>query len=38
MENKIPDIDVVFDAETIAERIEILAAEIAKNLPENLKK
>ena len=36
MENKIPDIDVVFDAETIAERIEALAAEIAENLPENL--
>ncbi len=36
MKNEMPDIDVVFDAETIAERIETLAAEIAEKLPENL--
>ena len=31
-----PEIDVIFDAETIAKRIEILAKDIATELPEDL--
>ena len=31
-----PEIDVIFDAETIAERIEVLAQDIAKALPDDL--
>lgn len=33
---KRPEIDVIFDAETIAERIEVLAQDIAKSLPDDL--
>lgn len=31
-----PEIDVIFDAETIAERIEVLAKDIAAKLPDDL--
>jgi len=34
--NKQPDIDVVFDADTIAERIDMLAHEISGNLPNDV--
>ena len=33
---KQPEIDVIFDAETIAERVVILAQDIAKELPDDL--
>jgi hypoxanthine phosphoribosyltransferase len=36
MKNNLPEIDVVFDADTIAKRIETLAGEIADKLPEDL--
>ena len=33
---KQPEIDVIFDTETIADRIDILAEQIAKALPDDL--
>ena len=36
MKDDLPEIDVVFDAETIAARIEALATEISKNLPDDV--
>ena len=36
MKNDLPEIDVVFDADTIADRIETLATEIADKLPDDL--
>lgn len=33
---KQPEIDVIFDAETIAERIEVLAQKIARELPDDV--
>ena len=35
-DNPQPKIDVVYDAETIAERIETLAQEISNDLPDDL--
>lgn len=34
--NKRPEIDVIFDADTIAKRIELLGQEIARDLPEDV--
>ena len=36
MKNDLPEIDVVFDADTIADRIETLATEIADKLPDDV--
>tara|TARA_Y100001934_G_C12211059_1_gene706077 strand:+ start:513 stop:1094 length:582 start_codon:yes stop_codon:yes gene_type:complete len=36
MTNDLPEIDVVFEAEAIAERIESLAAEVAGKLPDDV--
>jgi hypoxanthine phosphoribosyltransferase len=33
---KQPEIDVIYDAETIAERIEVLAQDIARELPDDV--